>query len=340
MNETHKYRTLFSARRMPVWCAAAGLAASIPLLTGCQARGRHTVIGVAYESLNSEFWMASRNALEAELGKRNTTMLEAIADADANRQFEQVRNFIARGVEGIIIVPVDDESVVVMIKEANEARIPVVLYSRAPVRNSARSVAVAADNYAIAKDTVEYLAQQAMKTGPKHKAVILLGKLSDPNAVRRRDGFEDALKAYPDIEVVGRIPTDWQQEKALAGLTNTLQAHPNIDLVFASSDLLLVSAVAVLKTTGRYHRIGELGHVFLAGLDGDANAHRMLLDRYLDAEGVQDVAFETEHSVQAVFDLKSGVHVPELIRDQGFVVHQGNLKELGPRMWGFTVNSQ
>jgi ABC-type xylose transport system substrate-binding protein len=51
--------------------------------------------------------------------------LEAIAKSDANRQYEQANNFIARGVEGIIIAPVDAQTVKPMIKAANEANIPI-----------------------------------------------------------------------------------------------------------------------------------------------------------------------------------------------------------------------
>jgi hypothetical protein len=41
---------------------------------------------VAFETLQTEYWVASRDAIAAELKKRNLAMLEAIADGDANRQ--------------------------------------------------------------------------------------------------------------------------------------------------------------------------------------------------------------------------------------------------------------
>ncbi|MEK7753925.1 MAG: sugar ABC transporter substrate-binding protein, partial [Acidobacteriota bacterium] len=122
--------------------------------------------------------------------------------------------------------------------------------------------------------------------------------------------------------------------------TNALQAHPDIDFVFTSSDLLLPSIVSALKTAGKYKKIGEEGHVTLGGFDGDATAYRMLLDGYLDADGVQDVGFDTAAAVQAVLDLKSGKRLPEQIVDNGFVIHQGNLKEMAPKMWGATVRKQ
>ena len=295
-------------------------------------------LGVAFETLQTEYWVASYKAIQADLEKRGIQMIEAIADGDANRQFEQVQNFIALKVDGIIVVPKDAQTVLPMIKAANEASIPIVLYNRPPARSDARSVTVVADNHAITKATVEQMAGEAAKAGGKHKAMILIGDLGDINSIGRRDGFEDVVKAHPDlIEVVARVPTEWNQEKALAGVTNGLQAHPDIDFIFTSSDLLLPSIVSALKAAGKYKRIGEPGHVILGGFDGDATAYRMLVDKYLDADGVQDAAFESSAAVQAVLDLRAGKEVPERILDKGFVIHQGNLKEASERMWGARV---
>ena len=318
------------------WLALAALA-----LTGCgnQSAGPSGgTVGVAFETLQTEYWVASRDAIAAELKKRNLAMLEAIADGDANRQFEQVRNFITRRVDGIIVVPKDAQTVVPMIREANRAGIPIVLFNRPPAKSDARSVTVVADNFSITRDTVAYLAEQALKKPGKRQAAILIGDLGDINAIARRDGFEEALKPHADrIEIVSRIPTEWNQEKALAGITNALQAHPAIDLIFVSSDLLLPSVVSALKSRGRYHKAGEPGHVTLGGFDGDATAYRMLTEGYLDATGVQDVGFDTAATVQAVMDLKAGKSVPPTVRDPGFVIHQGNLRQEAPRMWGAGV---
>jgi ABC-type sugar transport system substrate-binding protein len=264
--------------------------------------------------------------------------LEAIADGDANRQLEQVKNFITRKVDGMIVVPKDAKTIIPAIKSANQAGIPIVLFNRPPDKSDARSVTVVADNFAITKATVGYLVEQARKTGRKHKAAILIGDLGDINAIGRRDGFDAAVKAHSDmIEVVARIPTEWNQEKAQAGLVNALQANPDISFIFASSDFLFPSVVSALKRAGKYKKHNEDGHVLLAGFDGDAMAYQMLVEGYLDADGVQDVYYEAAVAVQAILDSKAGKPVPERMEDPGLVVHQGNLKEAAQRMWGAKV---
>lgn len=320
------------------------LISSALLLNACApqnadpAAGKQLTIGVAFETLQTEYWVASYEAIKEELRKKNFKMLEAIADGDANRQLEQVNNFIAQKVDGIIVVPKDAKTVIPMVRGANQAGIPIVLYNRPADKSDAKSVAVVADNYGISKATVTYLAEEAKKTNRKHKAMILIGDLGDINAIARRDGFEDAVKNYGDVlEVVARVPTEWNQEKARAGVINALQANPDISFIFTSSDFLLPSIVAALKTADKYKKIGEEGHVLLAGFDGDATAYQMLVDRYLDADGVQDMSFESAAAVQAIVDLRDNKPVAEIIVDQGFVIHQGNLQENAPRMWGANV---
>jgi ABC-type sugar transport system substrate-binding protein len=327
----------------PLIKAAAGLiiAAILSSCNSAPSGPKQITVGVSFETLQTEYWVAGFEAIKRELKERNIQVLEAIADGDANRQLEQINNFIVRKVDGIIAVPKDAKTIIPMIKAANAANIPIVLYNRPAEQAEAKSVAVVADNYAITKATVEYMCEQAKRSGRKYKAAILIGDLGDINAVGRRDGFENAVKAYEDVvEVVARIPTEWNGEKARAGVTNALQANPDINFIFTSSDFMLPPIIQALKEAGKYKKIGEEGHVLLGGFDGDATAYQMLVDGYLDADGVQDVYFESEAAVQAVLDLSVGKEVPAKILDQGFVIHQGNLQEMAGKMWGAQAKKQ
>lgn len=319
-------------RRAMLFLAAL---AGLPVVGCSDDAPRKPRIGVAFETLQTEYWVASYEAVRAELDRLGIEMIEAISDNDANRQLDQIHTFVARKVDGIVVVPRDATTAVPMIRVANRADVPIVLYNRPPAPNGGKSTTVVADNYTLAKATVTYMAEQARKTGRKHKAMILIGDLADINAIGRRDGFEDAVKAYTEvIEVVARVPTEWSQDKALAGVTNALQVHPDIDFIFTSSDFLFPSLISALRTAGKYKKIGEPGHVLLGGFDGDSMAYRMLVDGYLDADGVQDVYFECAQSVDAILRARRGEKVEPTIQDPGFVIHQGNLQEMAPKMWG------
>lgn len=300
--------------------------------------GHTKTIGVAFETLQTEFWVAAFDKLKVDCAAKGITMLEGVADGDASRQFDQVKNFINRKADGIIIVPKDGKTVIPMIKAANAAKIPVVLYNRPADPTDAKHTAVAPDNFAITKETVTYLVTLAKKTGKKQKAMILMGDLSDVNAIGRRDGFEAAIKEAGDaVEVVARIPTEWNQEKALAGVQSAMQANPDIGLIFTSSDFMFPSIKSVLSNLGKWKKHDEPGHIILGGFDGDATAYQLMVDGYVDATGVQDVYWEAEQAIQVILDATAGKSMPALIDDKGFAITQANMKEMEARMWGAVV---
>ena len=293
------------------------------------------MIGISFETLQTEYWVASIEAIKDECARNNVDYLEAVANGDANRQFEQVNNFISRGVDAIVIAPKDGYTIIPIIKAANRARVPIAIYNRLPASNQGDYTTVAADNYEISKQTVRYMCELAKATGRKHKALIVLGDLGDINAVNRRNGFNDAVAEYPDaVEVVAEVPSEWNQEKALAGVTNALQANPGIDFIFTSSDFLFPAIISAMKNADKYHPIGHPDHVIFGGFDGDNMAYKMLRDKYLDADGVQDVFFECSAAVLAVLSKLKNEPVDSLIVDPGFVIHQGNLEEKTKNMWG------
>jgi ABC-type sugar transport system substrate-binding protein len=234
-------------RRQFLSLGAAG--AGLLLLGGCagtagegggQGGGSENVkLGIAFETLQTEFWVAGIGAIKDSAKKRGWEYTEVIANSDPNRQLQQVKSLISQQMSGIILVPVDGETAMPMIQAANQANIPIVIFNRPPNEVDDRSTTVSANDLKLTKETVEFMVEQAKKEGKKRKAMILVGNLGDSNAIERRDGFEQVVAQNKDlIEVVARVPTEWDQEKALAGSTNALRSNPDIDFVFTCSDSL------------------------------------------------------------------------------------------------------
>ncbi len=295
-------------------------------------------IAVLFDGLYSPFWVAGIDAIQQDLEGRGYEMLQAISDQDDNKQFEQVKAMLARGVDGIIIVQTDSNAVIPAIREANAAGVPMVHFNRPPAESDAFSVAVQADNRAITRETVQYMVDVARELGGSYKAAILIGNLGDPNAIGRRDGFFDIVDEHQDIiEVVSRIPTEWNADIAFAGLTNAFQANPDINFLFTSSDFMFPQITQVMRVANKFHPIGDPNHVIFGGFDGDATAYELMKDNYLDADGVQDLFYEAELAVNAIVDLQDGKTVEPLLLDPGFAITQANLEEMKERMWGYHI---
>ncbi len=316
--------------------AAAATASSI--LPGLSYGQQNRKIALLFDSLVSPFWVTGLDIMRDQCKKRGWTALEAISNFDDNKQFEQVKAMIAQKVDGILIIQTDSKAVIPAIRAANAANIPMVHFNRPPAASDAYSVAIQADNRKIMGGTVQFLVDEAKKAGGKYQAVLLVGDLGDVNAIQRRDGFFDVVNKNKDVvDVVARVATEWNADKAFAGLTNAIQAHPDVNFLVTSSDFLHPQIEQVLKSANKWHKRGEQGHVIFGGFDGDEGAYARLKDGYLDACGVQNLFLEVDMAFQAFEDLWGGKKPEKLLLDPGFVITQANLAEKQDQMWGYTV---
>jgi ABC-type sugar transport system substrate-binding protein len=324
-----------SRRDFTIGSLLAAGTAGMPVFAAAQ-QGK--TVALLFDSLVSPFWVSGLEIMRQKAKANGWTVLEAISNFDDSKQFEQVKSMISKKVDGILIIQTDANAVIPAIRAANEAKIPMVHFNRPPAKNDYYSVAIQADNRQITRDTVQFLVDEAKKKGGKYKACIMIGDLGDVNAIQRRDGFFDIVDQNKDIiDVVARVSTEWNADKAFAGLTNAIQANPDINFLFTSSDFMHPQIQQVLEVAGKWKKRGEEGHVLFGGFDGDEGAYQRLLDGYLDACGVQNLFLEVDMAFQAFQDMWAGKKPDKLLLDPGFVITQANLKEKQADMWGYMV---
>jgi ribose/xylose/arabinose/galactoside ABC-type transport system permease subunit/ABC-type sugar transport system substrate-binding protein len=313
-----------------------GLLAATAVAPALAQTERKRTVALLFDSLISPFWVAAIERMRQRIEAQGWSALEAVSNMDDNRQYQQVQSMIQRGVDGIIIVHTDDKAVIPAVRAANAAGVPIVHFNRPPAPSDAYSVAVVADNRKLMEDTVTELMKIARQRGGKYKAALLVGDLGDANAVHRRDGFQDAIARHSDIvEVVARVATEWNADKAFAGLSNALQAHPDINMLVTSSDFLTPQIEQALRIAGKWHKSDEPGHVLIAGFDGDDNGYEQLAAGYYDVDGVQDLDYEVELTFKALDQLWAGERPPKILIDPGFVISRDTLNAQRDRMWGY-----
>ncbi len=309
-------------------------------------KAQDTTICFAFQDLETEFWVAGHLAITTTLAEQGVTVIERNANEDANRQLEQVRDCIAQGVDGIIIIPQDGESAVTIVSEAQDADVPIAVFNRPP-SDLSQGIVVVADNETIAQQAVEFMAQKALGrievTGEKITPLIMVGDLGDPNAVGRRDGFYNVIEKYPDLfnEPI-EVATEWDAATALANLEAAITANPEVDFLFTSSDFLFPTIRSVLEPRGMWVPAGQAGHVIMGGLDGDATACQLIKEGYVDSTGVQDLFFEAEATLNALLAaIEAGDAQPnEVIEDPGFALTAGNIDQREMDMWGCVLLDQ
>lgn len=304
-------------------------------------------IAFSFEDLETEFWVASHYAITTALKEQGLEVIELNCQGDGNKQYEQVKDALTQDVDGIIMIPVDGDVAVTCTKEANGADVPIVIYNRPPTSDEGANITVVCDNATVAEDCVTYMVEQAKikfdETGKKITPLIMVGDLGDPNAIARKDGFYAAIEKEKDIfnEAI-EVPTEWDAATGLANLQSAMQANPDVDFLFTSSDFLFPTIQSVLEPLGKWTKIGEEGHVIMGGLDGDASAGALIDEGYIEGTGAQDLFYEADAALEALLAaIESGETQPdEIIEDPGFALTQGNLAERRMDMWGNVLAEQ
>jgi ABC-type sugar transport system substrate-binding protein len=316
-----------------IFVAAAGIA---PRMARAAEGGK--TIALMFDAFDSDFWITGNNILKSKAKENGWTTLETISNRDQNKQNDQVKAMVERKVDGIVFIPTDNNAAIPAIRTANAANIPIVFFNRPPAPNDNKYIAIQADNRKIMQMTVSTLVDIAKKQGGKYKAVLLMGDLGDNNAVQRRDGALDVLDANKDlVEVVSRVATEWNADKAFAGLTNAIQANSDVNLLISPSDSQDKIIEQVLKTAGKWHKTGEDGHVLFAGFDGDQNGYQLLSTNYMDVNGVQNLFYEVDLAYNAFKDIWAGKPVDKMLIDPGFAISQATLDGKRDDMWGYHV---
>ncbi|MBW8703270.1 ABC transporter permease/substrate-binding protein [Streptomyces sp. NPDC003328] len=199
-------------------------------------------IGLSLSTLNNPFFVQIKSGAQAEAKKLGVDLTVTDAQNDASQQANQLQNFTSSGLSSIIVNPVDSDAAGPAVRGANKADIPVVGVDRA-VNKAKTAALVASDNIEGGKLAAQALAE---KLGGKGRIIILQGQAGTSASRERGAGFAEGLKAYPGIQVLAKQPADFDRTKGLDVMSNLLQAHPDVQGVFAENDEMALGAIKAL----------------------------------------------------------------------------------------------
>lgn len=296
-------------------------------------------IGISFDSLESQFLVKNHATIVAEIEARGAEAVSVMAEGDATKQNQQIENLIAQGVNAIICFPKDSAAIVTSIKKCNEAGIPIIMDNRSVSGDVLPDVQIVADNKGMATKVLDQFADIARDEGKTYNVILLIGGLSDENAVYRKQGHDESLANNSDVfNVVAEVPTDWNLDTALKGLQNALQANPDANLIVTPSDYLWPPIRSSLEQIGRWGKIGEENHFPVVSFDGDEVGMQYLKDGYNWADAAQDAIAEGMMCVDWAFKLIDGETPPQnLIYDPGQIVTLKNFDEMAPSVWSYDL---
>jgi inositol transport system substrate-binding protein len=265
---------------------------------------------------DDNFLTVLRNGM-AEYAKTLDGVDLQIEDAgnDVAKQLDQINNFVASGVDAIIVNPVDTSATQAMSDAAAAGGIPLVYVNREPI-----NVDTLPDNQAfVASDERESgtletkevcrLFKEAGKT--EVSVYVIMGELSNQAAQQRTQDIHDVIDAGEcgvTVNIIDKQTSNWMRDEAQNLMTNWLSTATPFDGVIANNDESAIGAIQAIKASGM-----DVKPLIIGGVDATQDALQAMQAGELDVTVFQDAAGQGKGSLDAALKLAKGEAVEQKV---------------------------
>jgi ribose transport system substrate-binding protein len=264
-----------------------------------EAEAGDATVGLSLSTLQNPFFVSLRDGAQEAADAAGAELLVSDAQDDAQTQANDIEDFITRGVDVIIVNPVDSAAIVTSIESANSAEIPVLTVDRGADGGDVASH-IASDNVLGGRLAGEYLFEQIGGAGQ----VAQLEGVAGASAARDRGaGFQEALDEAADVELVASQTANFNRDEGLTVAENILQAQGELAGFFAQNDEMALGAVEAASATGR------LEDLVIVGFDATDDALTAIEAGEMDATIAQQPSEMGRIAVETAVDVAGGADV-------------------------------
>src|SRR5690606_2039579 len=238
---------------------------------------------IGFSQIGSESgWRAAETTLTRnQAEERGYNLQFSDAQQRQENQIAALRSFIAQGVDAILIAPVVATGWDSILKEAQEAEIPVVLLDRMVDSDPSLYLTAVGSNLVHEGEVAgKWLVDTV--DDKDCRVVELQGTTGSSPAIDRKKGFENAIKDHANIEIVRSQTGDFTRALGKEVMESFLQAEnggKDICALYAHNDDMAVGAIQAIKEAGLKPgedilivSIDGVPDIFKAIAEGEANA--------------------------------------------------------------------
>ena len=268
-------------KRIVMLCTAITVSAVASLvyaggLPPLEQKDRYTV-GFPQMESNNPWRIAQTKSFQDTAESCGWNLITTDAAGSAAKQVADVDSMIAQGIEGLFLPPREEKPLLPAVMKARAAGIPTFLIDR----SVDPSVAQAGDEYVsfLGSDFIEQGRRVAEWTlanfsGDQGIIVELEGTTGSSPANDRRKGFDDLMAKHDNMTIVASQSGDFARDKGRQVMETLLQAHPNVNIVYAHNDEMAIGAIQALELAGR--QPGK--DVLVVSIDGTRDALQAIID--------------------------------------------------------------
>ena len=281
---------------------------------------RPLVVGYAQSNPFGPWKVAQNVSIQEAVEAQGWTFLYAEAIDDIAKQVADIEDFVNRGVDFILVSPMEMYGLQPGLDAAREAGIPVIIIDREIDATPGVDFLtfIGADFYLEGQLAGQHVAENF----PGARVVEITGTPASSVARDRGAGFHSAIEGV--AEVISTQNGDFSRQVSERAITNVVQAIgiENIDVIFAQSDEVALGVIAGLQSLGI--RMGE--DVHLVSIDGQ----KLIIDRIKAGEWEITVLCSPHHgppAVEVILNYLAGETIPPAVIMPGFVFNAENAEE-------------
>lgn len=246
------------------------------LFASCHQDTPRFRIGVAQCSDDS--WRSKMNdeILREALFYDDVSVEIRSAGDDSRKQADDIRFFIDKGVDLLIISANEAAPLTPIVEKAYEKGIPIILVDR-KILSDKYTAYIGADNYEIGRAVGDYMVSSLQGRG---NVIELMGLSGSTPAIERHQGFMSAISHFPEIKWMDQADAAWERGPAELAMDSMLRHHPKIDAVYAHNDRIALGAFEAARKQGREKEMIVVG---IDALPGEGNGLELVIDSVLDA---------------------------------------------------------
>lgn len=290
------------------------LAAGVTALMATGALAQQ--IGVSVARFDDNGLTIMRNGMTAHADSLDGVDLQMEdAQDDVARQLDQINNFIASGVDAIIVNAVDTNATEAMSNAASAAGVPLVYVNRQPINMDTlpEGQAFVASNEIESGTLAAFRMCQDLRAQGKSggaKAYMLMGQLSNQAAVQRSKDFHDVIgmDMCNFITLIDEQTANWSRDEAQDLMTNWISSGDPFDAVFGNNDEMAIGAIQAMKAAGI-----SMDDVVVGGVDATPDALVAMQAGEMDVTVFQDLAGQGAGSIDTALKLAAGDAVDKTV---------------------------
>lgn len=272
-------------------------------------------VGVSMARFDDNFLTVLRNGIQGHADANGISVQIEDAQDDVAKQLDQINNFIASGVDAIVVNPVDTSATQAMSDAAAAAGVPLVYVNRQPINLDSLpdNLAFVASNEVDSGtlETIEVCRLLKEKGKDNANIYVMMGQLSNQAAVQRTKDIHDVMangQCAVTLNIIDEQTANWSRDEAQNLMTNWLSTNTPFDAVIANNDEMAIGAIQAMKAAGI-----SMEEVVVGGVDATQDALAAMQAGDLDVTVFQNAAAQGSGSLNAAVALAKGEAVDQTV---------------------------